>query len=127
MCVSAEILSAVALSPTQARYTRAQSVPTLVAQLQSQTPSPCEGFLALHSLPVSRPGHALSEGSVLDHQHGSSPYLAAAQRFQGLVRPFEGEGRHLRADRHPRGELEELFAVPAGEVRDRAHGALSPQ
>src|SRR5215210_2591973 len=61
------------------------------------------------------------------HQHGRAPDLSSAQRLQGLVRLFEGKRAHLRADGHLRGEGEELLAVLAGKVRDRADGALSPE
>src|SRR5215210_8604216 len=61
------------------------------------------------------------------HQHGRAPDLSSAQRLQGLVRLFEGKRAHLRADGHLRGDGEELLAVLAGKVRDRADGALSPE
>src|SRR5829696_705741 len=60
-------------------------------------------------------------------QHGRSPYLAAAQRLQGLIRLFESKGAHLRADGHLRGEREELLAVSAGKVGDRTNNALAPE
>ena len=60
-------------------------------------------------------------------EHGGAADRAGAQLRKRLVCLLEREFLHLGADRHARSEREELLAVAAGQVRDRAHDALAPE
>ena len=59
-------------------------------------------------------------------EHGRARQLAGAQARDRVVGIGKVEGRHVRADRHARRELQELDGVLARQVCDRAHDALTP-
>ena len=53
--------------------------------------------------------------------------VAGAQQRDRRVGFAEVEGRHVRANRYPWSDLEELDGVLAREIGDRAHDAFTPQ
>src|SRR6202035_4756576 len=60
-------------------------------------------------------------------EHRRALELAAPQLGQGAVGVAQGEGLDLGFQGDLRRQLEELAAVLAGEVGDRAYGALAPE
>src|SRR5262245_6249827 len=67
------------------------------------------------------------DDSVGEIQDGGAVDVAAAYVIDCLVRLFEAEGRDFRANWNLCGEGEELFAVAAAEIRNRAYDALAPE
>jgi hypothetical protein len=75
---------------------------------------------------AERPG-SRGPSPVLRHDDARAGQASATKVGECLVDSLVRVRRHMRADRHARRELEELRAVGAGEVRDRAQDALVPE
>src|SRR5205085_3368446 len=72
-------------------------------------------------------GYAGSAEVSSGDQHRCAAQFSGTQRCQRFVRLFEREGLRFRANRNPRRDSEKLFAVAAGEIRDRGYRALVPK
>src|SRR5215208_750128 len=92
---------------------------TVPASTTAPLCTPPRSLHLLFGMNASSPDHPSTTSRAAD--------LSFTHSFERLVRLFEREGRRLRADRHLRGEGEELLAIPAGEVRNRAHGTLASE
>ena len=64
---------------------------------------------------------------ALRDEHERAAGLTRAELRERLVRALERERLDLRPDGHPSREREELLAVAAGQVRDRAQRPLAPE
>src|SRR5437588_1328538 len=89
-------------------------------------PAPRAGVAAnTRTNPRAAPSARSMRGSLTRYlQYGRAGDLARAQASERLVRLCQREPLDVRLEGHLRRELEELLAVLAGQVRDRAQDSL---